>query len=371
MRLIDRYIAMRFFSNFLLLFGLLFVFVISIDVIVQFDEFSEAAAREASAHGRSYPLVLVHAILEFHGPRIFQFYAFMVGIVGVAAAGFTIAQMHRAKELVAIMAAGVSLRRVAVIVLSAEASLVAVQLIDQEFLLPRLAPMLVRQHQEILRPSVDTFSVPLTRDASNNLLRARSLDPSAGKATGLLILVRTEDGPALERITASSGQWDSTSKAWILKNGVRIVASANVEPGMSMTTRSTVTRFETDLSPQRLLTRRSLQFAQLLSSAHLTSMASSGGVDQSRLTRVVFGRYSGAFVNLLVLALALPFFLMREPANMLIQSMKASAVVLPVLIGSIALMSMKLPGLSPAVGAFLPVIVLLPVAFGRVAFLKT
>lgn len=371
MRVIDRYILLRFLSNFLLLFGLLFVFVISIDIIVQFDEFSDAAARESEAKGRPYGLVFVHAIVEFHAPRIFQFYAYMVGLIGMAAAGFTLAQMHRAKELVAIMAAGVSLRRVAAVLLAAEAALVVVQLVDSEFILPRLAPMLVRQHQQILQPSSETFQVPLTRDAGNSLLHFQSLDPAEGVAEGVLILVRAADGPALERISASRGVWDEGGQQWILTDGQRIVAAAVTEPGVSMTSRTSVEAFATDLSPQRLLTRRSLQFAQLLSSRQLSSMASSGGIDQSRLARVVYGRYSGAIVNLLVLALALPFFLLREPANMLIQSLKASAVVLPVLIGSLALMSMSLPGLSPALGAFLPVAVLLPIAFGRLAYLKT
>ena len=43
MLLLDRYIIFRFLGNFALLFSLLFVFAISIDVVVQFDEFIEAA----------------------------------------------------------------------------------------------------------------------------------------------------------------------------------------------------------------------------------------------------------------------------------------------------------------------------------------
>ena len=371
MILIDRYVITRFLSNFLLLFGLLFVFAISIDVIVQFDEFSEAAARVAKEKDRSYALTLVHAILEFHGPRIFQFYAYMVGLVGVAAAGFTLVQMHRAKELVAIMASGTSLHRVAAAILAAEAALVVVQLIDQELILPKLAPMLIREHQQILRPSASSFTVPLTRDGNGNLLHARSLDANKGEAQGVLILVRDSDGPALERITATSATWDQGSNSWVLVEGEKIEAGEAATPGQPITARSTVESFQTDLSPQRLMVRRSLQFAQLLSVSQLSAMIQSGGADRSRLDRVIYGRFSGALVNLLVLAIALPFFLLREPANMLIQSVKVSVVVIPILIGSLAAMTLELPGLSPGVGAFLPVAVLLPVAIGRGAYLKT
>ena len=371
MILIDRFVITRFLSNFLLLFGLLFIFAISIDVIVQFDEFSEAATRVAEETGRSYGLVLAHGILEFHGPRIFQFYAYMVGLVGVAAAGFTLVQMHRNKELVAIMASGMSLRRIGAAILAAEAALVAVQIIDQEVVLPRLAPLLIREHQQILRSSVDTFAVPLTRDGEGNLLYARSLDAGAGKADGILILIRDTEGPALRRITAKSGQWDPLGQRWLLTDGEMIAAGEVSAPGQVVTRRELVEAFSTDLSPSRLMVRRSLQFAQLLSVSQLSAMAGSSEADRARLSRVIYGRFSGALVNLLVLAVALPFFLLREPANMFLQSVKASALIIPILIGSLAAMTLDIPGLSPGVGALLPVAVLLPVAIGRAAYLKT
>ena len=100
-------------------------------------------------------------------------------------------------------------------------------------------------------------------------------------------------------------------------------------------------------------------------------MATGGGQDQIRLDRVIYGRFSGAIVNLLMLIIAIPFFLVREPANMLQQSLRASIVVIPILIGSLATMTLQLPGLSPGVSTFLPVAVLLPIAIGRIAYLKS
>ena len=144
--LLDRHIIVRFLANFLLLMGLLFVFAISIDVVVQFDRFADAARERTSTTGESYAFVLGLAILDFHGPRIFQFFAFMTGLVGIGAAGFTLVQMHRSRELVAIMAAGIPLHRVAAAILIAQAGIVLLQLVDQEFVLPKLASKLVREH---------------------------------------------------------------------------------------------------------------------------------------------------------------------------------------------------------------------------------
>ena len=90
MLLIDRTIALRFLGNFITLFCMLFIFAVSIDVVLQFDSFVGAArtAVEAERFGSVF-LATIAAILDFHGPRVFQFFAFMVGLVSVGAAGFS------------------------------------------------------------------------------------------------------------------------------------------------------------------------------------------------------------------------------------------------------------------------------------------
>jgi hypothetical protein len=76
-------------------------------------------------------------------------------------------------------------------------------------------------------------------------------------------------------------------------------------------------------------------------------------------------------VNLLVLVVALPFFLLREPANMLRQSILCAAFAVPAALGSFVAMTIDMPGLAPAVSVFLPAAVLLPLALGRVGAIKT
>ncbi|MAB73177.1 MAG: hypothetical protein CMJ54_11810 [Planctomycetaceae bacterium] len=370
MLLLDRHIILRFLGNFALLFTLLFVFAISIDVVVQFDEFVEAAELVAERDGRWVPVVFVEGVLDFHGPRIFQFYAFMVGLVGVAAAGFTLVQMHRSRELVAIMAAGVPLHRIAAAIIAAQVGLVLLQLVDQELILPRLATKLNRVHDRVLQPGVETFEVPLARDARGALLFASSIDPNAGTATSLLVLRRGETGVAEERITAPSATWDDAIEGWRLEGG-RVVGTRTGDDGR-IALRSEIDVWETDLSPRKLLARRSKNFAQMLSVSQLRSMRGDGGANDGGLDRVIFGRFSGALVNLLVMAITVPFFLERTAAvNMLGQSMKAAAVAIGILVGTLAATTVAIGDLPPGVGAFLPVVILLPVAFGRLAYLRS
>ena len=370
MILLDRHIMARFFGNFVLLFGLLFIFAISIDVVVQFDEFMKAAEMVAERDGRWYLVVFIEGVLEFHGPRIFQFYAFMVGLVGVAAAGFTIVQMHRSRELVAMMAAGIPLHRVVAVIMAGQVFLVLLQLADQEVILPRLATRLARFHDRILQPGVETFEVSLARDVDGDLMYAKSVDANNGVATTILVLRRGETGVAEERITASSAVWNAELEAWELENAQILGTSAANEGRVAV--RETIDLWETDLSPKKLLARRSAGFAQMLSISQLRAMRDEGASNDGGLDRVIFGRFSGAMVNLLVMAIVTPFFLIRTAsANTLLQCVKASSLTIPVLIGTLAATSISLTGVPPGVGAFLPVVILLPIAFGRLAYLKS
>ena len=369
MNLLDRHIVVRYLSNFMLLFGLLFVFAISIDVVVQFDSFSDAAKARAEATSTAYPLVLAHAILDFHAPRIFQFYAFMTGLVGIGAAGFTLVQMHRTRELVAIMAAGVPLQRVAAAILAAQLGIVLLQLADQELVLPRLAARLVREHESILQPGIETLEAPLMRDGNGDLLYARTVDPRTGDAASVLVLERDEDGDSVARITADRAEWDEAASGWRLENGMRM--GTDSAEGRTAD-RSPIDFWETDLSPRMLMTRRSLNFAQMLSLAQLRELRDAGSTTDARLERTIFGRFSGALVNLLVPIIAIPFFLVRNPGvAMLSRSLQAAVVTIPLLIGALAAMTVAIPGLPAGVGAFLPVALLLPVAIARMAYLET
>jgi hypothetical protein len=100
-------------------------------------------------------------------------------------------------------------------------------------------------------------------------------------------------------------------------------------------------------------------------------MASPGVVDVPALTRIRYGRFSIFLTNLLMLAITLPFFLIREPSDLLRQSLKCAAAALPIMLGAFIGMEVELPGIAPAVNVFLPVIVLIPVALAAATFVKT
>ncbi|MFM7132695.1 MAG: LptF/LptG family permease [Planctomycetota bacterium] len=375
MPILDRWIAARFLANFAFVFSVMFLFGVSIDTILVLDKYIDAA-EAAVAAGRfgGMWIAVPAAVVDYHAPRVFQFYSLMTGLCAVAAAGFTFAQMVRARELVAVLAAGVSLWRVAMTIAGAAVILNLLQLVNGEVILPRLAPLLARDHEAILESAAQRFPVRLTEDGSRRLICAERFEPATNELVNLIVIERDEKGAATRRIEAERGQWSEERGGWILERGL---AAGRSRPGSGDGREARIDRVEavdfaeTDLSPKALLVRRVRGFAQLLSARQINDLAAEGGIDSADATRLVGQRFAGVCVNLLMLAITLPFFLAREPKKMLRPSVLCAATAVPGLIGSLFLMTVPIPGIPPAVGVFLPVAMLLPIAAWRIGALRT
>lgn len=375
MMLLDRWIARRYLGNFALIFCVMFLFAISIDTVVELDEYI-SVARSAVKDGR-FPglwLALPAAIVDFHAPRVFQIYAYMVGLCSVAAAGFTLAQMARTRELVAILASGLSLWRVGITIVAVAVGLNLLQFVNGEIILPRLAPLLVREHSSILRKTAQDFPVKLVEDRGRHLLLASSFDPATNTARDLVVLERDERGAATRRIEAETAVWSEERGGWVLAEGfaTRRISRAPEAVGATLTDPpETIEFIESTVSPRAILARRFRGFAQLLSAPEISRLAAEGGIDTSEATRLIGQRFAGACVNLLMLAICLPFFLVREPRKFLQPSVFCAAIAVPGLLGGLFVMSVAIPGLPATVGVFLPVALLLPIAGWRVGSLDT
>ncbi len=373
MRILDRAIILRFLSNFFLLFVLLFIFAAAIDVILQMDKF--IAASMAQVKGGAYSsrfAAFMAMVWEFHGPRVFQFFQFMAGLLCIGAMGFTFAQMHRSRELVAIMSAGVPLRRCVWAVLFTALALNAFQVANQELILPRLAERLMRDHGDMGKPEGASFDVPLTRDSTGNLLYAARFDPETGVISGFLGLERDENGSLIRRTTAERATYDTTKGSWILAKGSALRRDPAATESAAVQTHATpVAEWVTDLSPRALSARHYRLFAQMLSSNELGKLAEAGAIERSQADRMQMGRVGSVVVNLLVLLVAVPFYLQRGPANLMRETILCAGICIPAIIVSAVLMAAPIPGLPAAVSVALPIALLAPAAVARISWLRS
>ncbi|MHC4422121.1 MAG: LptF/LptG family permease [Planctomycetota bacterium] len=374
MWLIDRYIVRRFLANFFILLFLLFIFAVSIDLLLELDEFVEVAQDIVGpdAGFMSQLTALIGIVVNFHGPRLFQFYAYMLGLLSVGAMGFTLAQMHRNRELVAILASGVRLYRIALPILWAALALNLVQLANQELVLPRLAPLLIRSHGDIGRQGAEAFEVPFTSDGKGNLLHALSFDPILNVLELPTFLERDDAGRTVRRITADRGKWEDAARVWRLSNGRAITPQAAGAGTTGVLVGEPLDQYATDLGPDILKMRRYREYATMLSIRQIRQMLRSPGVvNEDALVRFSLARFSTVLINLLVLAMALPFFLLREPTSLLRNSLLCAGTAIPAMLGALLAFAVQMPGIPPAVSVFLPALVLLPVTMFMVSLVKT
>ncbi len=376
---IDRYIIRRFLTNFVILFTLVYVLATSIDISLQVDEFMQAV-RTITGDDAAWwdsARTFVRSVVEFHAPRIFQLYAYLLGLTGVGALGFTLAQMMRHRELVAMLASGVSLYRIAWPIILAAFSLNALHLVNSNLVLPLLASDLIRGHDELGATGGEGFKIPFTADSNGALLYSPRFDRAHEVLHELTIIERDDEGRAMRRITADSAQWNEDSQAWMLENGQAVIPAGSADPAAEEERRdlvqsAPVASFSTDLSPRVLVVRRYAEFAQMLSPAQIEELiATSDAVDVNDLARIRYGRYSTVLTNMLMLIMALPFFLMRVPGPLMRRSMLCAGSALGAMLGAFIGMEVDFEALPPAASVFFPVIVLIPIALASVTFIKT
>ncbi len=374
MGILTRHIMVRMLTNFVLLFMFLYLFAATIDIILNLDRFDELA-QDQLGEGAGIIQRIVAALglaFNFHGPQIFQFYAYLHGLVAIGALGFTVSQMSRNRELVAMLASGISLHRASLPIVWVVFGLGIVQLLNQEFMLPRMAPLLLREHEQIGQEGTASFPVPFTLDSNGALLQSGSFDPVTGQLDQPTIIIRDELGRTVRRIRAQAGDWDAESNSWLLTRGksVNIQHEEASESAVSRPTR--VTSFATDLSPDLLTVRRFSQYTSMLSSAQINEILESTSVHEAGvLIRSSYSRWSVFLVNILIVLVAIPFFMQREPTRLLSRAIMCTVLVVPMYLFVAMFMLVPLPGISPVLGAFLPVIVLLPVAMARFGWIRT
>jgi len=370
MPLLDRYIIARFLTNFLILFALVFVLAAAIDVILQLDEFMEAVRLRIGEDAGLFASLweLARIVGSFYGPRVFQLYTYLLGLVSVGAMGFTLAQMQRHRELVAMLASGMSLYRVAWPIIVAAFGLNLLHLVNSNLIVPEMAPLLIRDHGDLTQPGKRSYEVPLTADASGALLHSPAFYRDGGVLDRPTIMVLDERGRTARRITADRAAWDEERGAWMLENGRALLRTDGDEAAQT----EPVESFETSLSPHVLIIRRYREYAQMLRPSQINELlALPGIVDTGTLARIKYGRYSIIFTNILMLIVTLPFFLVREPANLLRRSVSCAAVALGIMLGAFIGMEVEFEALPPAVGVFLPVVILIPLALAAATWVRT
>ena len=379
MTTLDRYIARQYLFNVIALLVILFSFVVAVDVALNLDRFVRGAEHNLGADGvdtiRKISLTTA-GVFDIWWPRLLQLYVYLIGLVQVAGMGFTFTQLVRHREMVAVLAGGVSLYRVMAPILIVAAVMLGLKVIDQEFILsnPRIAPLLTRDPGDIGQRDWAEFPVLLAPDAQDRIWLARAFDPRRGELSDVTVWVRS-GGQAQYAIHADravwrDGAWELTgSKVQSMELGA---GGTPVLGGKDLP--KPPARLETDLDPHGLKLRQFKVYGQLLSWSQVGEMLErtpEGSTERRSLQAARWARVSQIASALLALLITMPFFLVREPTNMLVQSLKCAPVGILSLMGGVLLSTVDWPLIPPGFAVFIPVLILIPVAIAVVSWMRT
>lgn len=335
MRILDRYVLLTFLKNYLISLVVLVGFYVVMDMIFNFDEFTKYA-------GQATVWDIASGIAGYYFFQSFFVYAQLAGIIPVVAAAFTLMRMSRFNELTALLSAGVPLLRVAFpVIIAAVALNLLLQPINQEWIIPALTPQITREHDDVFEGSLEAFPVRSMPDGEGGIFDAARYHPPANEQPAwiesLTAVERSEDGNIQRLVVAERGDWDFRTGAWILTGG-RVVRDVGLPASgeahsllqsdaetLRASPAESLETFETHVTPVEIELFRSANvgvvaggsYFDLLSTRQINEL-----LERPRqyaaadLLRAKHTRLASHVMNIVLILLAIPAVLTREPGRL-------------------------------------------------------
>ncbi len=393
MKILDRYVAKNFLVGYAIAFAVLIGLRVIIDLFVKIDEFTEHLEQYGTA-------AVIRNILTFYGLNCTLYFRDFAGMITVVAASFSFGRMVRSNELIAIMASGVSLKRIIAPIVFLAVLLTGVLVIDQEFVIPRLADKLVRNHDDI--PGQESYEVMFIGDDNGSLICSLRFDVETSTLYKPTILLRkpvdadTDVWEVTARIDAGKAVYDHQGRQWDLysrdpndPNGTEWnIYFDNPNEGRWLpygvlfekdSTRKPrpIPFYASNLTPRDIPILCQSEHKTLLGLQQLNQLAKQGTQirDLVQLYSQKHFRITDPIINLIMLMISLPLLVCRDP-----KSMKSAVTIAFGLTGACFVLTFACKIIAteaifdkvmPELWAWLPVFVFLPIAFIELDSMKT
>ena len=317
MKILDRYVLISFLKNYLISFMVLIGLYIVLDMVFNFDELAEVQAR-TSAGGVASVLMLLRSIGDYYFFQTFKIFTHLSGIIPIVAAAFTLIRMSRFNELTASLAAGVPLLRTAMPIILAAMVLNVLLVVDQELLIPQMIPKLVRKHDELQQQGLRTFAVRAMQDESSGLLNVARYHP-AGREDEHAWMEQVDVIEFNDRFMpvahnfADKGEWDPQKRQGDLTNG-RIVTG--LLPTDTVTREKPWPAYRSSITPDEIALYGSSEYVELLPSSRIKMLLERPkSYGTTNLLRVKHSRFTLPLLNVILVLLAVPCVVSREPGK--------------------------------------------------------
>ncbi|MEL7239558.1 MAG: LptF/LptG family permease, partial [Planctomycetota bacterium] len=261
----------------------------------------------------------------------------------VLAAAFTLMRMSRFNELTAALAAGVPMLRIAApVVICAIAINVIVQPLNQEFVIPRIAAKLAVDRENVVAGGTTSFAVKAMPDGKGGIFDAVRYTPATrdGPAIAETVTIVQREQTRVSVIAAEKATWNEQVGGWTLENATRLenldapsqvqtLAAELRQPSSPLMTEAPRVRqadfWQTDIIPAEIELFYSAglgvgaggSYYDLLSLGEMNQLLQQPArYNVGSLLRAKHSRLAGHVMNIVLILLAIPCVLTRQPGQL-------------------------------------------------------
>jgi lipopolysaccharide export system permease protein len=390
MKILDRYVAKNFLIGYAIAFAVLIGLRVLIDLFLNIDEFTE--------HANLGTMAVIKNIATFYGLNCTLYFRDFSGMITVVAASFSFGRMVRSNELVAIMASGVSLKRIIGPIVFLALMLTGLLVVDQEWIIPRFADKLVRSRDAL--PGQESYDVRFVCDGNGSLINSQRFDVETSTLYEPTILLRRPVKPPIYAVTGRvdagkavynerTHEWDlysrdpndPNSSQWNVladdpNEGQWIPYGLLFEKNSNRRLRR-VRSYSSDLTPRDIPIMRKSEHKTLLGLRQLDALAARGAQvrDLAQLYSQKQFRITDPIINLVMLMISLPLLVCRDPKSMksavTLSFALTGACFVTTFICKLLATEVVFDKVMPELWAWLPVFIFLPIAFIELDSMKT
>jgi len=376
MKILDRYIAKKFLIGYAIAFMVLIGMCVVIDLFVNLDEFAEL---QDTAQAEVDSWWVLKNIVNYYGIQSMLYFRNFAGMITIIAAVFSLGKMTHNNELIAIMASGVSLKRVIAPIVFLAILLIAPLIIVQEVLIPRFANQLIRSHDSL--PGEKSYDVWFMDDDKGSLICTKKFEEKTSSMLSPIIILRKHinavEWETLGKIQAEKAFYNQEKKRWDLVNGTYVKINKNLQDIYMDQQQEKVDFYESSLTPEEIPMRQQEGYKSLLSTKQLIALERHGK-RVKEIAELVFqkqSRITEPIINMVMLMVALPILVCRDP-----KAMKSSILISFAMTSLCFILSTACKVVAtevffnrvvPQAWAWLPIAIFLPIAFIELDSMKT
>jgi lipopolysaccharide export system permease protein len=373
MKILDRYVAKNFLIGYCIAFCVLMGLRIIIDLFVNLDEFTKHADIETAD--------MIKNIFKFYLLNTALYFRDFAGMITVVAAAFSFGKMVRHNELVAVMASGVSLKRIICPIVFLALLLTGVLVIDQELIIPPFADKLVRDQGDV--PGQESYRVRFINDGKGSLINSLRFDVETSTLYNPTILLRRLIRPGIWEVTGrldaekavyngQAGRWDLYT---ISPETGEWVSHGLLEEFGSRKGLQQIAFYASDITAKDIPVRCESENKTLLSLRQLIALEAQKVQIDMELSSQKHFHITDPLINLVMLMISLPILVCRDPKSVksavMISFSLTGACFIFTFICKILATEVVFDRVMPELWAWLPVFIFLPIAFIELDSMKT